>query len=565
MRWRSVRDKLFLAGGLLKDKPSREWRFVALITLAVLLLTSLPYVFAYLTTPPDRHFMGFILNVSDHSQYLAWYRGFQTAFLISNRLTPEPNPPVFFNLLWWALGRFGWYTGLHYAIVYQIFRWASGAFFLTMLYAFIRPFFDDVRQRRAAFSVIAFGAGMGWILVVLKYTLTGGELLFPLDLYIAEGNSFLCMMAYPHFSEAAGLILLIFWLLLEGEQRNRLRYAVLAGLAAHFLGWQHTYDLLIVWAVPAAYTGSRALVERRLSSYWCKGLVMTGLLSAPPALYSVLLTRLNPLWKEVLAQFANAGVYSPSPLHMLILMGIPLIAATGTLVSWGICWWRKGSRGGPRIERELFVATWFIVGWALVYVPADFQVHMINSWQVPIGLLATAGLYRYVVPALEKWRPTIHAGSLAAVLFLMLIIPTNLYLWAWRFYDLARYDYPYYLYRDETAALQWLDEHTPPEAIILSAYDVGRYIPSIAGRRAFLGHWAQTVDFFGKREMVEEFFSEDTDDAHRQQILRQYDVDYVFYGPAEQNLGRYDPESCGFLHRVFSTPRVRVYAVEDTG
>jgi hypothetical protein len=557
----AMRDQLAPSAKVSHD----EWRFVGLVIGIVLILTSLPYAFAALSTPPERYFMGFILNVSDHSQYLSWYKAFQTDYLISNRLTPEANPPIFFNLLWWALGRFGRYSGFNYIVVYQIFRWAAGAFFLVAVYGFSSLVFPSVARRRAAFLIIALGAGLGWALVVLKYTLARGELLFPLDLYVAEGNSFLCILAYPHFAEAAALILAVLGLLLVGQRQNRLRYALYAGLVALFLGWQHAYDLLIVWCVPAAYTGVRWLLDRQPPVYWVKALLIVGLLSFPPALYSVLLTRLDPTWKEVLAQFANAGVYSPTPLHMLILMGLPLILAIVTLAPLV----RDRSRGGNPLplqsstDHGLFIGVWFVVGWALTYVPTDFQIHMINSWQVPIGLLATTGLFDYILPSIgRRWK----IGQLvlpATLIFVVLSAMTNTYLWVWRFVDLNRHDYPYYLYRDEVAAMQWLEQYAPADSIVFSAYDTGGYLPGISGQRAFLGHWAQTVDFYGKTKLVGEFFDGSTTDAQRQRILQQYHVNYVLYGPAEQALGSYVPDDSAFLALVFSSPQAKVYAVNN--
>jgi hypothetical protein len=542
----------------------REWRFVGLVTLVILVLTSLPYAFAALSTPPERYFMGFILNVSDHSQYLSWYKAFQTNYLIPNRLTPEANPPIFFNLLWWVLGRFGRYSGLDYSLVYQLFRWLAGAFFLATVYGFAALVFPSVPRRRTAFLIIALGAGLGWVLVVLKYTLARGELLFPLDLYIAEGNSFLCVLAYPHFAEAAGLILAVLGLLLVGQQQNRLRYAVYAGLVAMFLGWQHAYDLVIVWGVPAAYIGVRWLLDRRLPAYWIKALLTVGLLSWPPALYSVLLTRLNPIWKEVLAQFANAGVYSPSPLHMFILMGLPLMAA---LVALGLRLHDHIRRGvttsSTSTNHELFVGVWFVMGWALTYLPADFQVHMINSWQVPVGLLATIGLLDYFLPVASRRREVGRLALPVVTVFVVLAVMTNVYLWLWRFADLNRHDYPYYLYRDEVTAMQWLEQNAPADSIVFSVYDTGRYIPGISGQRAFLGHWAQTLDFYGKSNMVQEFFATGIDDIWRQEILQRYGVDYIFYGPAERGLGDYTLASSPFLQRVYASPLVEIYAVRQ--
>jgi hypothetical protein len=85
----------------------------------------------------------------------------------------------------------------------------------------------------------------------MKYTLTSGELIYPNYVYIAEGNTFLGIMSYPHFI-AAALYILVFYLVLQGERSEQFKYAVAAGLVALFFGWQHAYDLvwyMVFWAV----------------------------------------------------------------------------------------------------------------------------------------------------------------------------------------------------------------------------------------------------------------------------------------------------------------------------
>lgn len=538
-----------------------EWSFVGIVIGMILLVTSLPYFFAILSEPPEKQFMGFLINVDDHTQYLSWYKAFQNDHIISNRLTSEENPPLFFNLLWWSLARFGAVTGLGYMAVYQIFRVLSGIFFLVMTYLMTAQFFTDVLRRRTAFLVIALGAGLGWILVVIKYLWGLDDVPLPNNLYISEGNTFLCILGYPHFAEAAGLILAVFWLLLRGEQQNNLRYGLYAGLVALLLGWQHTYDLIIVWGIPVVYGGVRLLLDRKWPHYWFWSMLMVGLISCAPAFYSVWLTSANPLWKEILDQFSNAGVFTPTPLHMLILMGIPLIAALITLGLRLRDLLRQRGDIQPVAQNEVFLVVWFIVGWALTYIPTDYQVHMISSWQVPVGLLAVLGLFHYAIPALKRRWDMPRLVRPVALLFILLIIPTNLYLIAWRFVDLNRHNYPFFLYRDEVAAIDWLEEEAPPESIVFSAYEAGRYIPGLSGQRVFLGHWAQTVDFFNKRDMVTEFFAETTSDTRRQEILHAYDVDYLFYGQVERELGGYQPDTSTYLQPAFTTPRAIVYAV----
>jgi uncharacterized membrane protein len=550
----------------------REWRFVGAIIVVVLVFTSLPYLYGYVSSPPDKQFMGLMLDVPDHGQYLSWWQSFQSSMLASNKLTPEPNEPIFFNLQWWALAQVSRWTGLGYAPVYQAFRWLAGALFLWAVYRLIAQFLSETHQRRAAFLLVTSSSGLGWVLVVLKYTLTRGELLFPLDVYIAEGNSFLCILGYPHFSFAAAFIALTFELVWRGWKQERIKPMVGAGLLALLLGWMHAYDLVLIYGIMGSFAlfvwlKERPFKERPLKEqslferpfpwrlFW--GGMIVFALSCSGAVYSVILTSVDPLWQDVLAQFANAGVYTPSPFHLIILFGFPLILAVAT---WIALAWRKRWTG-----ENLFVMGWFLVGAALNYIPTDFQVHMLNGWQIPMMILATKGLYDFVVPAIANWQPVVskRAAQWVVVAFVVAVLPTNLYLWAWRFLDLARHDYPYYLHQDDVAALDWLREHTSPDNIVLSSLTVGQYVPAISGNTAFLAHWAQTVNFYDKQKRVARFFDDTTPDQERAETVHAFGVDYVFHGPAERTLGNYDPVTTPWLTLTFSTPQVGVYAVKS--
>ncbi len=538
-----------------KSISVQEWRLVWLVIVGILALTSLPYLYGYLSSPPDRQFMGLMLDVPDHGQYLSWWRSFQSALLVPNKLTPEPNAPIFFNLQWWLLAQVSRLTGLGYAPVYQTFRWLAGALFLWAVYRLLAQFLPDKNRRRTAFLLIASSSGLGWVLVVLKYTLTGGELLFPLDVYIAEGNSFLCILGYPHFSFAAAFIALTFEAIWRGWQQGQMRFMVAAGLLALLLGWMHAYDLLLVYGVVGTFAllvwwRQRAFPWRL---FW--GGVVVLALSCSGAIYSVILTTVDPLWEEVLAQFANADVYTPSPPHMVILFGLPLVLAVAT---WIALAWRK-----QWSQENLFIMGWFLAGAALNYIPTDFQIHMLNSWQIPMMILAARGLHDFVAPALARRWPA--AGERAArwvvVAFMIAVLPTNAYLWAWRFIDLARHDYPYYLHRDEVAALDWLRQNTSPDDVVLSSLTVGQYVPALSGNTAFLAHWAQTVGFYDKQKRAARFFDAAVADAERAATVRAFGVDYVFHGPAERALGDYDPATAPWLSRAFSWPQVEIYAV----
>lgn len=538
-----------------------EWLFVFFVTAFVFILTTLPYIYGFSSGSADKQFMGVMLDMPDHMQYFSWMREFRDVNLSANKLTPEPNQPIFFNLLWWGMARLDNIFGLGFAGMYQVLRFVATFTFLPLVYRLCAWYFEDRWHRKVSFLTVVFTSGFGWVLVVLKYTLANGELPYPLLVYIAEGNTFLSILGYPHFI-AAGLFIFVFDLFLRGEREQKLTYAVAAGLFALFLGWQHAYDLITVYGILGIYGLFKWIRDRKLPVYILKAGIIVGLLSVWPALYSVWLTTADPLWEAVLAQFANAGVYTPNLLQLPILLGLSFILACLAAI-----------RGLPglfkeRNDRQLFVFGWFLISFVLVYLPVDYQIHLINGWQVPIAFLTTGFLFSNLLPSIQKktqnWGKLFRPVMLKVwvpLLFLALIIPTNVYLYMWRFVELARNDYPYYLHIDEVSALDWLDAHAGSDDVVMSSLELGQFIPAYTGTHAFLAHWAQTVDFYTKSQIVNDFYSDTMDDAQKMIILVEYDVDFVIFGPAERALGDGTTLQASYLKPVLTSDQVMVYQV----
>ncbi|HZW32841.1 MAG TPA: hypothetical protein VFF52_19155 [Isosphaeraceae bacterium] len=532
----------------------REVLQVAAVIGAVLLLTSLPYIYAYRSAPPDRQFMGILLNVPDNAQYLSWAHEFRGAFLIENKLTPEHGAAVFFNLFWFLIGRLALWLGLGDAETVELVRPVMGAVFLGAVYWFVSLFDCRPRYRWTSFLVIALGGGLGWLLVIAK-PMTGA-VPAPLDLYVAEPNTFLTVLAFPFQALAGGLLLLILGLAALAFERDSPRLAVGAGLLALVLGLQHGYDLLIVYAV----VGSLTLVLARRPGRARRSLALGALVclwSLPAAFYAAYLARLSPIWRGVFAQYGNAGVFTPPPAHLLILLGLPLI-----LLAAG----RPLARGGDGSPRDLLLRLWLIIGLFLLYIPTDFQIKMLSDWQVPVGILGTEAALAGIAPG--RWPipriPGLSWTEGTALLLIVLVLPTNLYLFTWRFVDLGRHDYPYYLDRDDVAALRWIADHAAPSDVVLSSLTIGEYVPALTGAHAFLAHWAETLNFYEKRTMVARFFDPREDENTRQQILSRFGIRYVLVGPAEHAVGSFNPSTSACLQIAFSAGRTTVYAVRPS-
>lgn len=107
----------------------------------------------------------------------------------------------------------------------------------------------------------------------------------------------------------------------------------------------------------------------------------------------------------------------------------------------------------------------------------------------------------------------------------------------------------------------WLDAHTHPQEVVLSSLHTGHHIPSRAGNKPVIAHWAATVDFLAKREAVKRFYDASTPDAEREGLLREHDVRYVYHGSNERALGSFEPSQVSYLEPLFASTDVTIYAV----
>src|SRR5690606_37183203 len=118
------------------------------------------------------------------------------------------------------------------------------------------------------------------------------------------------------------------------------------------------------------------------------------LVSMWPAQQALYITNADDVWRGVFAQFDNAGAWTPLPYLLPILMGI----------GWLLAIWALDIRTPwrDRDDTHLFIMAWFLSHFVLVYLPVNFQIHLLCGWQIVTCVLATNGQYTRVPPWLQK-------------------------------------------------------------------------------------------------------------------------------------------------------------------
>ncbi|MEA3341563.1 MAG: hypothetical protein U9R15_16485, partial [Chloroflexota bacterium] len=398
----------------------------------------------------------------------------------------------------------------------------------------------------------------------------------PLDFYLPEGFAFLVLLGFPHIAAAQSLLLWGLLFLLKAWQASPMSnvqcpmsksrftfyvsrstfHAASAGVCWLLMGLIVPFYVPVAWAV----AGAALLALRKKPGFcqkpgfsvpWREGLLagLAALLSAPVVAYSAWVFTSDRVYATWAAQNL---ILSPHPFHYLSAYSAPLLLAAFAARA---AWRDEGTAWLP--------LAWVAIVPLLVYLPFNLQRRLVAGVQVPLSLLAAWGaarLWRKSTIQHRLFRVTIRRWLVVALLATML--PTNLILLtgssAWMF---AR---PTPIFRDraEIAALDWLAGQTDLSDVILTARDTGIYLPVRASARVFVGHGLETVDVDAKEAMVARFFSAPADDAWRQWLLKEYSVDFVFWGPVERALGDFDPGRTAYLRPIYNTSGYSIFEVE---
>jgi hypothetical protein len=305
------------------------------------------------------------------------------------------------------------------------------------------------------------------------------------------------------------------------------------------------FYVAVAWAITSAACFALALRERQLPWARASTAGVAALVSAPILFYSAWRFASHPVYRTWAAQ---NRILSPHPFHYLAAYGLPLALATFSV------------RGVWRTRGPAWAAlAWVGVVPLLVYLPFNLQRRLVEGVQVPLSLLAAMGTARIV--DLQPRNLSLRSRLTAGVLLIGLL-PTNAMLVAGNAAALQGLPSPVFQDAEQIAALTWLDHQVRPDDVVLSSYETGNYLPVRARARAFVGHGPETTNADHKKALVARFFNAASDDRWRQGLLREYGVDYVFWGPAERRLGAFDPSTASYLQQTFSAQEYAVFGVE---
>ncbi len=523
----------------------QEWRWAIGWSVAILLLSCVPYLIALLLTPNGWQFAGFLVNPLDGHSYMAKMRqGFEGSWLFHLTYTPEPHNGAFIFTFYLALGHLAALNNLPLIWIFHLARLLASFLLLVVAFRFVAYVTPQANERRLAFIFILTASGFGWLGAIFGA--------FPIDLWVPEAFVPYSIYANPHFPLAMALMLIIFQLVVWPPDRAShllpTPYALLPGLAALALAIILPFALLTVWAVLAVFISWIYLIQRRLPWLQIWPTLGVVLFSAPVIGYDYWVSITNPIMAGWSAQNITSA---PSFLNLLLGYGlIGLLAAAG---GWFIARGSKGS-GDAQKRGEWLILWWAVTTLVLVYLPLDLQRRLINGLHLPLAIMAAIGLSRWLDnSSLQMKSRRLITNAVIAIGVLGTIF-------VWTVPLLGMLSPPtesettalFFLRQDEIIGFNWLRENATAEDVVLASSRLGMFVPGQTGLRAYYGHPFETIEADKKKETVEAFYRGESENAPPV-------VDFIIYGPSEQALGR--PAKLLEYPVAFSTDDVFIYRV----
>src|SRR5437660_365272 len=351
---------------------------------AILATVSLvPYVLAYVMTPPGHHFTGFFFIADDATTYLAKMRqGADGSWLWSDPYTSEPHGGVFLFGFYLLLGHLAALAHIPLIAAYHVARISGG---LALVFAVDRLGRRILRPelRRLALVIVVLGSGFGFLVQLAGNPGVFGQRLEALDLHLPEISGWYSILAIPHFTWATALIIVALLGLLRIADAPAWRPLAVASAALIALTAIHPQMIPVLSVIWVAYRGVLLAWGERPSIRSMAAQLVPFVATIPLLAYNAWILFRDPTIAEWARQWRHQA---PGPVSLVVSLGLPLLAATvGMVIAW-----RRRDRG------LALLVVWPPLVLALLYLPniANIQRRLLAALYVPVGILAAVGIRR---------------------------------------------------------------------------------------------------------------------------------------------------------------------------
>lgn len=504
------------------------------ISIIVLVVSSLPIIYFSFFPKDNLVFLGRrYTNSQDVYTYVSFIeQAKQGRNLFENLFTSEPQKSSLIRPSYLLIGKFANALNLSSINAYHASRIIFDILFMIVLWKFLNLFFTDQKQKFAAYTLLLTSSGFG--IFVFKWFANSG------DLWIPEANTFLSLGEAPHFILSQALMLGGYYLFIDYLKNKNLSAILISYLLFFILSFEHPFNLVVI--APVLF-----LTAVWNTTPWIKAsLIALG--ASIGLVYAYYSTVTNP----ILALWQNQNI---------LLSPIPLAYASGFgfLIFLTIIGLEKILNEKLSITNK-FLILWIVVNSLLLYFPVNFQRRLVEGLHIPLGIASTLGLF-YLIQTYKTQKQNLLITVTIAILSC-----TSIFMVCTDFKAIGEDkadSYYYHIDQNEFKAIKWLGKNTNPNDTILSNWYLGNLVPGMIGRKVYIGHKIQTVDFNTKSKNLD-LFVQNTNTELSKNLLKDNGITYILIGKNDVILQNgFKPENYPNLKPAYNEEGVAIYKVDQ--
>ncbi len=500
----------------------------------------IPYIVGYSTQGEEWRFTGFVIGVEDGNSYIAkMLAGSNGAWLFRTPYSAEHQRGFLAFIPYILLGKLSSQPAQHdqLAALYHWFRYFSGILAIVAGFDFISLFIKEEKWKWWAITILVFGGGCGWILVILEQKNFLGSL--PLDFISPESFGFLGLLGFPHLALARACLLWGFTAYLNEFP------GYLTGIFWFFLGFLQPIYVVVAWSIVVVHLilisiavwrkqrGGFTRIWEAVGKFYTRAIIGF-IISFPLILYTAISFFTDPFLKTWAAQ---NSLPSPHLIHYLF--------AYGLFIPFFITGMKILIKNDP--YKGYLIAGWLAALPILVSAPVSTQRRLAE------GVWAAATIT--VISYFEKRNriTMIERG------YLYLTFPSTILIFLGAMASAGNASTPLFRPEPEIKVYNYLAENASSGAVVLAAYESGNNLPAWAPQRVVLGHGPETMNRDLVEQDIKKIFSLDYTDIFREKLLKKYDVNYVLWGPMEKELGAWNPAGADYLCEIYISEDYAIY------
>lgn len=512
-----------------------EWQSVFFWSLALIIVTGLPYVIGYIFAPSDLIYNGLhAINTGDTTVYYSYIKqGTQGNIFYKDLFTSEQQNTGTFNIVWFTVGLIGRLFGLSVPTAFHVGRLLSIPFFVYVAFVFLRYFFTSGKQLQFALLMLFFSSGFG---VFFADALPNPDFInsvayqWPVDLWLVEATTFTALYQSAHFIWSLSFMMAIFLLVLKALNTSNWQSAVFAGLMGLIYFNFHPYYMPVVYATIGLYWIWQCWYFRKINWNYFAMLLIIGTLSFPSVLYHGWLIYSSP----VIGSRALQNVTHLSGVHYVLI-------GYGALVIGFIVGVIYMIRKHLLTNKWIFLLIWFGVNIAMIFAPFPFSSRYTQGLHVIFVVFTVQAIY-VIWNKIKKYKD--------ASLFIKYIVK-NQFLWIFTLcivffsttaFNLTRDIYFFTVRPTEVRNFFYLTEgqikvcdflnNQEKNKVVLADPLFSMFIPGCSGQSVFAAHLHETLSYEKKAAQIGWFYSAQVSPEQREKFMKEQGIDYVIFSNA---------------------------------